>query len=61
MYLNIFYIIGNISFMYLDMGGDHLTMNYFDNLDNGFSNKYEKNLKNRKKKILWICSSTYID
>jgi hypothetical protein len=37
--------------------GDHLTMGYFDNLDNGFSNKYEKNLKN--KKILWICSSTY--
>jgi hypothetical protein len=31
------------------MGGDHLTMGYFDNLDNEFSNKYDKNLKNRKK------------
>jgi hypothetical protein len=39
------------------MGGDHLTMSYFDNLDNGFSNKYEKNLKNGK--ALWICSSIY--
>jgi hypothetical protein len=27
-------------------------------LDNGFLNKYEINLKNRKKK-LWICFSTY--
>jgi hypothetical protein len=32
------------------MGGDHLTVGYFDNLDNGFSNKYQKNLKNGKKK-----------
>jgi hypothetical protein len=24
-------------------------MGYFDNLDNGFLNKYQKNLKNRKK------------
>jgi hypothetical protein len=31
-----------------DKGGDHLTMGYFDNLDNGFSNKYEKKLINRK-------------
>jgi hypothetical protein len=31
------------------MGGDHLTMGYFDNLDNEFSNKYEKKFKNRKK------------
>jgi hypothetical protein len=32
-------------------------MGYFDNFDNEFLNKYEKNLKNRK--ILWICSSIY--
>jgi hypothetical protein len=30
------------------MGGDHLTMGYLDNLDNEFSNKYDKNLKNGK-------------
>jgi hypothetical protein len=29
-----------------------------DYLDNKYLNKYEKNLKNRKKN-LWICSSTY--
>jgi hypothetical protein len=34
------------------MGGDHLIVGYFDNLDNGFSNKYQKNLKNGKKKNL---------
>jgi hypothetical protein len=28
--------------------GDYLTMGYFDNLDNRFSNKYEKNLKIEK-------------
>jgi hypothetical protein len=38
-------------------GWDHLTMSYFDNLDNEFSNKYEKILKIEK--TLWICSSTY--
>jgi hypothetical protein len=27
-------------------------MGYFDNFDNGSLNKYEKNLKNRKKKLL---------
>jgi hypothetical protein len=26
-----------------------LTMGYFDNLDNGFLNKYKKNLKNGKR------------
>jgi hypothetical protein len=36
----------------LYMGGNHLTMGYFDNLDNKFSNKYEKNLKNRKKNLM---------
>jgi hypothetical protein len=36
---------------YFYMGGDPLTMVYFDNLDNGFFNKYEKNLKNRKMSI----------
>jgi hypothetical protein len=35
----------------LNMGRDPLTMGYLDNLDNEFSNKYEKNLKNRKKLI----------
>jgi hypothetical protein len=25
-----------------------MTMGYFDNFENEFSNKYEKNLKNRK-------------
>jgi hypothetical protein len=30
---------------------DRLTMVYFDNLDNGFLNKYKKNLKNEKKCI----------
>jgi hypothetical protein len=34
------------------LDGDHLTMGYFDNLDNGFSNKYEINLKNRKKNFM---------
>jgi hypothetical protein len=29
--------------------GDPLTMGYFDNLDNEPLNKYEKNLKNKKK------------
>jgi hypothetical protein len=29
-------------------GGDHLTIGYFDNLDNVFSNKYEKILKIEK-------------
>jgi hypothetical protein len=38
-------------------GKGSLDNGYLDNLDNGFSNKYEKNLKN--KKTLWICSSTY--
>jgi hypothetical protein len=33
------------------MGRHPLTMGYFNNLDNGFSNKYEINLKNRKKFI----------
>jgi hypothetical protein len=28
---------------------DHLTMGYFVNFNNGFLNKYEINLKNRKK------------
>jgi hypothetical protein len=28
---------------------DPLTMNYFDNFDNKFLNKYKKNLKNKKK------------
>jgi hypothetical protein len=32
-------------------------MGYFNNFDNEFLNKSEKNLKNRT--ILWICSSTY--
>jgi hypothetical protein len=27
--------------------GDPLTMDYFDNFDNGSINKYKKNLKNR--------------
>jgi hypothetical protein len=31
------------------MGRDHLTMSYFDNLNNVFSNKYYF--------FLWICSS----
>jgi hypothetical protein len=30
------------------MRKDPLTVGYFDNFDNEFSNKYEKNLKNRK-------------
>jgi hypothetical protein len=32
-------------------GRDPSTMGYFDNLDNGFLNKYQKDLKNRKKFI----------
>jgi hypothetical protein len=32
-------------------GEDHLTMGYFDNLDNEFLNKYEKNLKIEKKSL----------
>jgi hypothetical protein len=31
------------------MGKDPLITAYLDNLNNGSSNKYEKNLKNRKK------------
>jgi hypothetical protein len=31
------------------IGEGSLTMSYFDNLDHKFSNKYEINLKNRKK------------
>jgi hypothetical protein len=31
------------------MRRDPLTMGYFDNFNNGFSNKYEKKIKNRKK------------
>jgi hypothetical protein len=33
------------------MGGDPLTMDYFDNLDNKRLNKYLKILKNRKEFI----------
>jgi hypothetical protein len=36
------------------MGRDALTMGYFDNLDNRFSNKYEINLKNRKKNYKYV-------
>jgi hypothetical protein len=40
----------NLNFsVYIYMGRDPLTMGYFDNLDNGSSNKYERNLKNRNK------------
>jgi hypothetical protein len=35
----------------LNMGRDPLTMGYLDNLDNEFSNKYEKKIKNRKNLI----------
>jgi hypothetical protein len=35
-------------------GGDHLTMGHFDNLDNGLLNKYQKNLKNRKKVFIYV-------
>jgi hypothetical protein len=35
----------------LFMRKDRLTMGYFDNLDNGFLNKYKKNLKYEKKII----------
>jgi hypothetical protein len=38
-------------------GGDHLTMGYFVNLDNGFSNKYKNKIKIEI--TLRICSSTY--
>jgi hypothetical protein len=31
------------------MSGDPLTMDYFDNLDNGPLNKYKKKTKNEKK------------
>jgi hypothetical protein len=33
------------------VGWDHLTMGYFDNLDNRFLNKYKKILKIKKKFI----------
>jgi hypothetical protein len=32
-------------------GGNHLTMGYFDNLDNGLLHKYQKQLKNGKNLI----------
>jgi hypothetical protein len=37
--------------MVIYSGGDDLTMSYFDNFDNEFLNKYEKNRKNRKNLI----------
>jgi hypothetical protein len=33
--------------MVVGIGEGSSTMGYFDNLDDEFSNKYEKNLKNR--------------
>jgi hypothetical protein len=36
----------------------HLTMGYFDNIDNNTRNKFKKKLK--IKKYLWIYSSIYI-
>jgi hypothetical protein len=30
------------------LGGDYLTIGYFENLNNEFLNKYENNLKNKK-------------
>jgi hypothetical protein len=30
------------------MGRDHLDNDYLNNIDNEFSNKYEKNLENKK-------------
>jgi hypothetical protein len=38
----------------LEKGGDQLTMDYFENLDNGFSNKYKKILKIYKKNFVDI-------
>jgi hypothetical protein len=31
-----------------DLGNDHFTMGYFDNLYSGFLEKYEKKLNNKK-------------
>jgi hypothetical protein len=41
-------IVINIVEIVSNLGGDLLTVAYLDNLDNGSSNKYEKNLKNKK-------------
>jgi hypothetical protein len=42
---NIVLMFLSITFYALETGQGSLTMGYFDNLDNEFSNKYEKILK----------------
>jgi hypothetical protein len=36
------------------MDGDHLTIGYFDNLDNEFLNKYKKKLKKNHEYIFLL-------
>jgi hypothetical protein len=46
--------IGKWKVIAFNYGRDHLTMSYFDHLDNRSLNKYEKNLKIERYIILLI-------